>query len=556
MPLLNSAPAPGQTALPFGVADSAADLTALALALGARTVGGWSREEEALADAAAVRPTSARVGALWTAVGRGEDPLGDGFCALHSPEARRPMGATYTPNAIAEAMTAWAGAQESIQRVVDPGAGSGRFLVAAGRAFPDVTLVGSELDPHAALLARGHLAAAGLAERSQVVVGDYRALRLPPVDGRTLYLGNPPYVRHHLISPEWKDWLARVAARRGLRASKLAGLHVHFFLATAELAKPGDLGAFVTSSEWLDVNYGQVVRDLLLSDLGLTGLHLIEPTATPFEDAQTTAVVTTFAVGSRPDSVALRRVEHAADLGVLPERPAVHRDRLAEARRWTPLTRAVRQAPAGFVELGELCRVHRGQVTGANKVWIAGSHSTGLPESVLFPTVTRAQELFRAGAVLSNTHLLRRVIDLPADLDSLEPHEQRAAEQFLETARAMGAHEAYTARHRRVWWAVGLREPAPILATYMARRPPAFVQNDGEARHINVAHGLYPRLALSDAALTALASYLGQSVSLGQGRTYAGGLTKFEPKEMERLMVPGPEVLQDPASQRVFGIPA
>jgi hypothetical protein len=26
------------------------------------------------------------------------------------------------------------------------------------------------------------------------------------------------------------------------------------------------------------------------------------------------------------------------------------------------------------------------------------------------------------------------------------------------------------------------------------------------------------------------------------GRTYAGGLTKFEPREMERLLVPTPEL--------------
>jgi hypothetical protein len=30
-----------------------------------------------------------------------------------------------------------------------------------------------------------------------------------------------------------------------------------------------------------------------------------------------------------------------------------------------------------------------------------------------------------------------------------------------------------------------------------------------------------------------------------EGRTYAGGLTKFEPREMERLLVPHPELLAD-----------
>ena len=70
------------------------------------------------------------------------------------------------------------------------------------------------------------------------------------------------------------------------------------------------------------------------------------------------------------------------------------------------------------MELGELCRVHRGQVTGANRIWIAGKHSQGLPNNVLFPTVTKARELINAGPVLSDTGKLKLVIDLPEDLST------------------------------------------------------------------------------------------------------------------------------------------
>jgi hypothetical protein len=138
---------------------------------------------------------------------------------------------------------------------------------------------------------------------------------------------------------------------------------------------------------------------------------------------------------------------------------------------------------------------------------------------------------------------LRQVIDLPADLDQLDPAGRPAVERFLEQARQLGAADGYIARHRRAWWRVGLRAPAPILATYMARRPPAFVRNLAAARHINIAHGLYPRQPLPAAVLDRLAAALRATVVTGHGRTYAGGLTKFEPGEMERLGVPGPGLL-------------
>ena len=187
--------------------------------------------------------------------------------------------------------------------------------------------------------------------------------------------------------------------------------------------------------------------------------------------------------------------------------------------------------------------MHRGTVTGANGVWIAGEHSTGLPQSVLFPTITRAREVLEAGGILIDPAKLRRVIDLPPDLDELDTAERTAVTKFLKVARSMGANKGYIASHRKAWWSVGLRAAAPIISTYMARRPPGFVINMADARHINIAHGLYPRDFLSDAAKKALVAYLQVNISQRSGRTYAGGLTKFEPREMERLIIPGPAVL-------------
>jgi adenine-specific DNA-methyltransferase len=146
--------------------------------------------------------------------------------------------------------------------------------------------------------------------------------------------------------------------------------------------------------------------------------------------------------------------------------------------------------------------------------------------------------------VLADASALKRVIDLPAELDLLPQEERAAVERFLKLARALGADRGFIAKHRRAWWSVGLREPAPILATYMARRSPAFVRNLAGARHINIAHGLYPRQPLSSHALDALARHLTAQTGLAEGRTYAGGLTKFEPKEMERLLVPAPDQLE------------
>lgn len=525
-----------------------ADLVGICHALGASRVRDLSSDEKRLL-AHAREPAPRALAVVKRAIAAGGDPLGDAFCVLRSPAERRPQGATYTPVEIVQAMVAWTRGRLAPGRIVDPGVGSGRFLIEAAAAWPAAALVGVDVDPVAALMARAMLSARGLASRAAIRLEDYRAVDLSDAPGGpTLFIGNPPYVRHHQIGARWKNWLTATARRRGLPVSQLAGLHVHFFLATLEHARPGDCGVFVTAAEWLDVNYGALVRELLLGELGGLAIHVIEPKALPFSDAATTAAITCFEVGARPRRIAMRRVDSLAAL-CLDAKRRVDREQLEATARWTPLTRAARAIPRGFVELGELCRVRRGQVTGANAFWIH-DHARDLPDEVLFPTVTRARELFAAGTALRDVAGLRRVIDLPDDLDTFEAAEKKAILALLRRARSIGVPDGYIARARRTWWHVGLHEPAPILATYMARRPPAFVRNLGGARHINIAHGLYPREPLPDHILDRLAAFLCSSVSLGDGRTYAGGLVKFEPREMERLRVPSPDALAAPARVR------
>ena len=479
----------------------------------------------------------------------GHDPLGNALVRLRSPSQRRPMGAVYTPPEIVDAMVGWIAAKEQPVRVVDPGAGSGRFIVEAGKRLPDASLVAVELDPLAALLCRANLTATGFDSRASVIVDDYREVSLDECAGATAFVGNPPYVRHHQIDSEWKGWLTAAASANGLPVSALAGLHIHFFLATLLLAKPGDIGAFITSAEWMDVNYGCLLREMLTDGLGGESIHVVAPEATPFENTAVTAAVTCFRVGSTASSLRLRRVEQVEELADLTAGHKVGKQQLKQEKRWSQLLTPVQPMPEGYIELGELCRVHRGSVTGANAIWITRADDPALPGRTLFPSITRARELFdTADGVLLNLGDLRAVIDLPEDLSELGDEDRNLVERFLRLARTNGAHSSYVARHRNPWWSVGLRSPAPILATYMARRPPAFVRNPLGARCVNVAHGIYPRQPLTGAVLDALTASLRTSVSITQGRTYAGGLTKFEPSEMERIPVPSLALLEEIAA--------
>lgn len=523
-----------------------AQLAALAAALITNRRGLTAAERALIGktvDARIVASTRALIAA-------GDDPLGELFSAIRSPLDRRQDGATYTPQAIVDAMVAWAASQPvAPARVVDAGAGSGRFITTAARRFPAATLVAVELDPLAALMLRANASVLGFSDRLSVKLIDYRKLTLPAIVGPTLYIGNPPYVRHHDIPDNWKDWLARQAAAHGFKASKLAGLHVHFFLKTRMIARQGDYGAFITAAEWLDVNYGSLLRQMLSDGLGGTSLHLIDPKALPFADTLATGAITCFQVGNRPEQFTMRTVKHVRELADLREGRRVSWDDLAEARKWSPLIHTTPRRPTGHIELGELFRVHRGSVTGCNRVWIESGDAPKLPHRFLVPAVTSARDLLAVSKVLDSDEKLRRVVDLPVSLAGLTAAERKAVNVFLAWARRQEADESYIARHRAAWWSVGYKQPAAILCTYMARRAPHFVRNAIGARHINIAHGLYPREPMDTQTVDLIVKILHHSATIEGGRTYAGGLIKFEPKELERLTIPRLETLHDVADQ-------
>jgi len=501
-----------------------------------------SAPERKLAKTALATPLNRReVAAARKSILRGADPLGEAFSKIRSAQDRRALGAVYTPHPIVRSMTTWLASQGEPARIVDPGAGSGRFILAAGTAFPSAQLVAVEMDPLAALMLRANLSAHGWAERATVLVKDYREIKLPRCAGMTAFIGNPPYVRHHDIAAAWKSWYASRFAKLGIKASALAGLHLHFFLQTRLLAKAGDVGAFVTSSEWMDVNYGSALRRLLLEELGGIALHVLEPTVEAFPGTATTAAITCFRVGETVEPVRVRSVAELSHLNGLTKGTNVARERLQAEPRWSIIVRPSAPNVGGVMELGELFRVHRGQVTGANDIWIAGEYAKGLPDRVKLASVTRAKDLIQAGASLQSDEVLRRVVDLPPDLDEFTKGERRRISSFLSWAKTQGADQGYVARHRKAWWSVGLKAPAPILCTYMARRAPQFTLNTCDARHINIAHGLYPREHLGDDAMGRLVAWLNKNINTGSGRTYAGGLTKFEPKEVERLRIPSLE---------------
>ena len=519
------------------------ELVRLALSLGAEKYGGpFSDAEKRLVGRATERtrlPSTANIREARLAIKAGADPLGDRLCEIRPQIQRRALGAFYTDPSIVQAMLRWVDAQAP-EEIVDCGSGTGRFAGAAASMHSDKLVFAVEIDPLACIISR---ATAAVLQLTNVVVlnRDFTTLNLPSTTRRRAFIGNPPYVRHHALTPDQKARARTLAASLGVAFSGLAGLHAHFIVAAAALANEGDVLCFITSAEWLDVNYGRGVRELMTDGLRAEEIHLLDASAEAFGDVATTAVIICARAGGDAEQVRFRsasslgsllrlgtggRLVGRAELQLSPAWGKIARNRYADA------------AAAGTIPLGSIARVHRGAVTGANEFFVMSREKAqrlGLHNCVR-PVLSAAEEVFASGGTVHGDPD-RRVILCPPD--KLSAHDRAALNRYIAHGEAQDIHERYVPAHRSPWWRPQLLAPPPIVATYMARQAPFFALNPDGLHILNVIHGLYPLTPLDDEQLRLLVQTLNEmrETYRGLGRTYQGGLEKFEPREMERLTI-------------------
>lgn len=471
-------------------------------------------------------------------VAQGDDILGREYCRLKSAEERRAHGATFTPDAIVDSMLDWAQTHIDPAWIIDPGAGSARYALAAAQRFPNAKVVAVEIDPFLRILAKARISIMGLSGRVLVEGRSFLDCARPRGKGSVLYIGNPPYVRHHDIDPADKAAYAERCKALGVSSSGLSGLHIHFMVKVFEQAKAGDAMAFITAAEWMDTNYGKSIRQLLASGEHDAFVGSFAKEEVVFEDALASAAISCVRFGTSASHVKFDTLSSPKKL-TLGRGKKVAIATAQQASSWNGSMHRSKGTAAGGRVLGDLFKVSRGMVTGMNEVWVVSDETPAVPERFLRHCITNAEDITTLSDWrLTNASRLRKVVVLPEDLSTVPKDELPALEAFLEWAKQRGADATYTAKHRKHWWRIDVKEPPPIVMTYMGRRPPVFARNIARAPLLNIAHGLYPKVEISPEQQEALVAWLNKNVSVDAGRAYAGGLVKFEPKEAMRIAIP------------------
>jgi methylase of polypeptide subunit release factors len=255
------------------------------------------------------------------------DIIGHIFERLISPEERHRYGQHYTRSEIVDLINAFS-IREADATLLDPACGGGTFLVRAyalkrelsGGLLSHVDLLqqikGIDISAYAA-----HLSTINLATRDLIDERNYplvaRSDFFKVKRGETIFhvpmsvhgkgkqmvpleigevdavVGNPPYVRQEELPKEYKKLLDDLIETEFPDAdlSGRSDIHCYFWPHATSFLKEGGYYGFLTSSAWLDTEYGFHLQEWLLRHF--TILALFESNCEPwFTGARVTTVAT------------------------------------------------------------------------------------------------------------------------------------------------------------------------------------------------------------------------------------------------------------------------
>jgi hypothetical protein len=475
-----------------------------------------------------------------------------------STEYRRRLGQFATPFDLASEIVRYGVSLlgDKPIRFLEPALGTGSFYSALVSSVGNLRIersIGVEIDEEIGIVAK-----LLWGDNLNLVIGDFTKTK-PLRKSTNLLISNPPYVRHHLISSQNKESLKRTVLNKlGITISGLAGLYCYFILLAHEWLEDEAVSGWLIPSEFMDVRYGNALKEYLLDKVQLLRIHRFDPTAVQFDDALVSSAVVWYKKKATAEDYAVE-FSYGGSLGEPKLTKLINRSVLSAEHKWTrfPIN-GIRDSKATGIRIKDLFSIKRGIATGDNKFFILDRQKIeqyGLRFDYLTPVLPSPRHL-KVTEILAdydNNPLLDNQLflincNLPEDqIKDTYPE----LYSYLQTGIDSVA-DRYLCRSKHHWYQQEQRLPAPILCTYMGRSsqgsgsPFRFILNQSRAVATNTYLMLYPNEtyfeeslfgALDIRAVWEKLNALPPNALTCEGRVYGGGLQKIEPKELGEVII-------------------
>lgn len=462
-------------------------------------------------------------------------------------EHRKKFAQFFTPEVLADIMTGWLVEKEDLHTVLEPAFGLGIFTRQLQKKKEGLKIKGFDIDER-------------IFNESKKKFGTDVNLLLQDYmynDWNNKYDGiicNPPYFKFH--DYDNKGVIAEIEKRLSCRLNGFTNLYTLFLLKSIHQLNPGGRCIYIVPSEFLNSDYGTLVKSHLLKTKTLRHIVVFDFEDNLFDDAITTSCLILCENKDEDSFVRFSCLESSRDMGKLGSLLSGNNEKEIHTRMYhlSELDPGVKWKKyyqdsyssqfKNLVPFSSYAKIMRGIATGANDFFVfnrSKAERYGISEKYLLPCISRCADVRKSVFADSDFEKLKAA-DRKVFLLNAVGADDKAVLSYLVKGVEEGIDRKYLTASRKPWYSLENRPPSPIWVSVFNRTGVRFVRNLACIANLTTFHCVYPQHNLyndiSDDLLFAyLQTDIAKDILTDNGREYGNGLQKFEPNDLNKGMM-------------------
>lgn len=480
---------------------------------------------------------------------------------------RKKFAQFFTPAPVAELMAKWILGNDHLESVLEPAFGLGIFSRTILSFKKNVRVKGFEIDPTIFDKASSHFESF---KNVAIHLQDYMYN-----DWNNRYDGiicNPPYFKFH--DYDNKNILKDIEANLDCKLNGFTNLYTLFLLKSIHQLSANGRCAYIIPSEFLNSDYGKLVKTHLLKSKTLKHIIVINFEENIFNDALTTASIILCANDNATDKVQFSNVKSLQDLEKVERLISHYPNFLGTEQTYTFAEldpeikwKAYYQEQNGIkfrnlVPFSTYAKVVRGIATGSNDFFTFNTSKAKLfsiDEKYLLPCVCRAIVAKKPFFTTSDFKELKSNDKNIFLLNAINTTDNNVIE-YLKKGESEKINEKFLTANRMPWYSLENRPPAPIWVSVFNRTGLRFIRNEANISNLTSYHCIYPNQndLFSPIDIDLLFAYLltntAKLIFKDNCREYGNGLQKFEPNDINKGQMLDLEILDEQTKQQILNL--
>ena len=482
---------------------------------------------------------------------------------------RRKHGQFFTPDIIADIMNAWITANKSCKTILDPALGLGAFFKEIlNNNKRKYDLYGYEIDEK-------------ILESCKNIFSDkikYYNMDFLTSDIAEKFDGiicNPPYLKFQEYESR-EIIVEKFCKKYTINLSSLTNLYSFFLIKALKYLNNKGRAAFIVPSEFMNADYGVEIKKYILESGMLRYIIVFSTIFKIFPDVNTTTCILLFENGEPPLNIEFINIDTPEDLGALKKYLEGNKQDDFQKRcikefkktdvdydiKWRSYYKEENAKKyKNIIRLDHYGKVSRGIATGANKYFMFNKSKIEeykIDKKYLIPCISKAQYIKTA---FFNQSDFERIYEEQKNCFLLSINKDMILDDnvlaYLKLGEELEINKTYLNSNRNPWYRMEKRRIPDIWVSAFNRNKLKFVLNETNTVNLTSFHGIYLKETAKGEIELLMAYFLtdvSREILEDNRREYGGGLSKFEPNDLNNGYVINLEVLTATEKCQVLSI--